>query len=42
MILKNGHWEEFADEDTGELITMWVEDKPEEIIKAVKEATPKN
>ena len=37
---KNGHWEEFADEDTGELITMWIEDKPEEIVKAVKEATP--
>lgn len=37
---KNGHWEEFADEDTGELVTMWIEDKPEEIVKAVKEATP--
>ena len=37
---KNGHWEEFADEDTGELITMWIEDKPEEIVNAVKEATP--
>ena len=37
---KNGHWEEFTDEDTGELITMWIEDKPEEIVKAVKEATP--
>ena len=37
---KNGHWEEFADEDTGELVTLWIEDKPEEIVKAVKEATP--
>ena len=37
---KNGHWEEFVDEDTGEIVTMWIEDKPEEIVKAVKEATP--
>lgn len=37
---KNGHWEEFVDEDTGELITLWREDKPAEIVKAVKEATP--
>ena len=37
---KNGHYEEFVDEDTGELVTMWIEDKPEEIVKAVKEATP--
>ena len=37
---KNGHWEEFVDEETGELVTLWREDKPEEIVKAVKEATP--
>ena len=37
---KNGHFEEFVDEETGELVTMWIEDKPEEIVKAVKEATP--
>ena len=37
---KNGHYEEFVDEETGELVTMWIEDKPEEIVKAVKEATP--
>ena len=37
---KNGHWDEFVDEETGELVTLWREDKPEEIVKAVKEATP--
>ena len=37
---KNGHFEEFIDEETGELVTLWIEDKPEEIVKAVKEATP--
>ena len=37
---KNGHFEEFVDEETGELVTLWIEDKPEEIVKAVKEATP--
>lgn len=37
---KNGHWEQFVDEETGELVTLWREDKPEEIVKAVKEATP--
>lgn len=24
----NGHWEEYCDEDTGEIIKMWVDDKP--------------
>lgn len=37
---KNGHFEEFVDEETGELVTLWIEDKPKEIVKAVKEATP--
>ena len=37
---KNGHFEEFVDEETGEVVTLWIEDKPEEIVKAVKEATP--
>ena len=37
---KNGHFEEFVDEETGELVTLWIEDKPGEIVKAVKEATP--
>lgn len=37
---QNGHFEEFVDEETGELVTLWIEDKPEEIVKAVKEATP--
>lgn len=37
---KNGRWEEFYDEDTGEVVSMWIDDKPEEIVKAVKEATP--
>lgn len=37
---KNGHFKEFVDEETGELVTLWIEDKPEEITKAVKEATP--
>ena len=37
---KNGHFEEFVDEETGELVTLWIEDKPEEIVKAVKETTP--
>ena len=37
---KNGHYKEFVDEETGELVTMWIEDKPEEIVKAVKETTP--
>lgn len=37
---KYGHYEDYVDEDTGELVTIWVNDKPEQIIKAVKEATP--
>ena len=37
---KHGHYEDFVDEDTGEIVTLWVDDKPEQIIKAVKEATP--
>lgn len=37
---KQGHYEDFVDEDTGEIVTLWVDDKPEQIIKAVKEATP--
>lgn len=37
---KNGHFKEFVDEETGELVTLWIEDKPEEIVKAVKETTP--
>ena len=37
---QNGHFEEFVDEETGELTTMWVNQEPEEIVKAVKEATP--
>ena len=37
---QNGHFEEFADEETGDLTTMWVDNDPEEIVKAVKEATP--
>ena len=34
---KNGHFEEFVDEETGELVTLWIEDKTEEIVKAVKD-----
>lgn len=37
---QNGHFEEFVDEETGEIKTMWVDQEPEEIAKAVKEATP--
>ena len=35
---KNGHWEEFVDEDTGEIVTMWVNDPtPEDIAAKEKE-----
>jgi len=35
---KNGHWEDFVDEDTGEIVTMWVNDPtPEEIAAKEKE-----
>lgn len=35
---KNGHWEDFVDEDTGEIVTMWVNDlTPEEIAAKEKE-----
>lgn len=35
---KNGHWEDFVDEDTGEIVTMWVNDPtPEEIDAKEKE-----
>ena len=35
---KNGHWEDFADEDTGEIVTMWVNDPtPEDITAKEKE-----
>ena len=36
---KNGHYEEFADEDTGEIVTMWVNDPtPEELAKREEES----
>ena len=36
---KNGHWEDFVDEDTGEMVTMWVNDPtPEELEAREKEA----
>ena len=28
---KGGHWEDFVDEETGELVTMWVKDKNPEL-----------
>lgn len=35
---KNGHWEDFVDEDTGEIVTMWVNDPtPEDIAAKEKE-----
>lgn len=35
---KNGHWEDFVDEDTGEIVTMWVNDPtPEELEAQEKE-----
>lgn len=35
---KNGHYEDFADEDTGEIVTMWVDDPtPEELEAREKE-----
>lgn len=35
---KNGHWEDFVDEDTGEIVSMWVNDPtPEELEKQEKE-----
>jgi hypothetical protein len=35
---KNGHYEDFADEDTGEIITLWVDDPtPEELEAREKE-----
>ena len=35
---KNGHWEEFSDEDTGEITQLWVDDPtPEELAKREKE-----
>ena len=35
---KNGHYEDFADEDTGEIVTMWVNDPtPEELAKREEE-----
>ena len=37
---QNGHFEEFVDEEIGDITTMWVDNDPEEIVKAVKEATP--
>lgn len=30
---KNGHWEDFVDEDTGEIVSMWVKDKNPELEK---------
>ena len=30
---KNGHWQEFADEDTGEIVSMWVPDPDPELEK---------
>lgn len=38
---QNGHFEEFVDEETGKITSMWVDQESEEIVKAVKEATPK-
>ena len=33
-----GHWEDFVDEDTGEIVTMWVNDPtPEELAQQEKE-----
>ena len=37
---QNGHFEEFVDEEIADITTMWVDNDPEEIVKAVKEATP--
>ncbi len=35
---KNGHYEDFVDEDTGELVTMWINDPtPEELEAREKE-----
>jgi len=35
---KNGHWKDFVDEDTGEVVTMWINDQtPEEIAAKEKE-----
>ena len=35
---KNGHWKDFVDEDTGEIVTMWVNDPtPEDIAAKEKE-----
>ena len=35
---KNGHWEDFVDEDTGEIVTMWINDPtPEDIAAKEKE-----
>lgn len=30
---KNGHWEDFVDEDTGEIVSMWVNDPTSEEIE---------
>lgn len=35
---KNGHWQEFVDEDTGEIVTMWVKDPDPELEKLKWEA----
>ena len=34
----NGHWQDFVDEDTGEIVTMWVDDpSPEELERQEEE-----
>ena len=38
---KNGHWEDFVDEDTGEIVTMWVNDPDPELEKLKWEAYEK-
>ena len=38
---KGGHWEDFVDEDTGELVTMWVNDPDPELEKLKWEAYEK-
>lgn len=38
---KGGHWEDFVDEDTGEIVTMWVKDPDPEVEKLKWEAYEK-
>ena len=39
---KNGHYEDFVDEDTGEIVTLWVDDPDPELEKLKWETYEKN